>query len=335
MTTSGVITAQAGNVNLVTLTSNSSSQLLTINAGINSNSGSISLSAANPQNIAALIVNAVLNTSPGTGGSLNVGGGVDLNASPVLGGGSITLQGNGLDLTLGTVSFNTPVNFFVNRDILVNGALTTTGAGSNLGLFADALNSGVGGVMISSTGSINSSGNLTISGSMISAIPGGDTTAAVEIQTGGSIQAAGNITLTNNIGSGNILLNGSAQTNTGAINITTLNNANININGSVTTQGTVTANAANALQIGGTANISAGSANLSANSITESGSGIINTPELSTNTVAGTSLTNANTIGTYSATNTGTGNIAFNDNSAVAVSDITQSGTGTVSIQWQ
>jgi hypothetical protein len=95
---------------------------------------------------------------------LNVGGGIELNASPILGGGDITLQGNGLDLSLGNVNFNSSVNFFVDRDIYVNGNLTTMGVGSNLGLFADAQNIGVGGVVVGSMGSINSSGTLTIRG---------------------------------------------------------------------------------------------------------------------------------------------------------------------------
>ena len=81
--------------------------------------------AANPDDITALIDNGVLNSSPGTGGTLTLGGGVEINASPIVGG-DISLQGNGDDLTLGTINFTTTTDLSVLRNIIVTGAVSTS-----------------------------------------------------------------------------------------------------------------------------------------------------------------------------------------------------------------
>src|SRR4029077_10413093 len=102
LTTTGVISAKNGTVSLTTLSPDSASRVLTIGADITTTGGAISANAANPDNNAsALIVNGVLSTLGGSGkGTLSIGGGIALNAAPVVGSGNITLQGNGLDLTL-------------------------------------------------------------------------------------------------------------------------------------------------------------------------------------------------------------------------------------------
>ena len=173
-----------------TYTTTSSANVLTISDTISTGGGSISATTQNPNDATALVDNGVLDTGPGTGGTLTVGGGVDLNATPNIGAGAITLQGNGEDLTLGSLTLTSNTNFSVLRNIIVTGALKTTsaGSGSNLGLFADNTNIGVGGVIVTSGGSINSSGSLTISGSLLTGYSGAAANTAVEID--GSIQAA-------------------------------------------------------------------------------------------------------------------------------------------------
>ena len=201
---------------------------------------SISASTANPNDMTALVDNGILNTGTASGGVLTIGGGVSLNASPVIGAGSISLQGNGDDLTLGTVNLTSATNFSVIRNIIVTGALSTTGASSNLGLFADDTGIGVGGVRVTSTGSVNSSAALTISGSALTGVAGAAANTAIEVDNGGSLQAVGNISLVGNAGSGDILLNGTTQA-TGThstINMTTtatpVTSSNIFVNGNVT-----------------------------------------------------------------------------------------------------
>ena len=275
LTASGNITANGGNINLTTSQTDSTAKVLTVNGNITSSGGNISLNAANPTGlVTALNVNGILNTTGGSGqGTLITGGGVALNATPVLGAGNITLQGNGLDLTLGSLSFTTPIGFEVTRYIIISGPITSSGAGSNLSFIGDAGHSGTGGVLITGSGSINSSGNVTLQGSNVSGAPGANTSAAVEIQSGATVQAAGNISVLGDVGNQNIVLNGSLQSTLAGANITitpvgsgatqlnttiSANNGSINFNNPVLISGATTINS-------GSGNVTFG------NSVTTSG----------------------------------------------------------------
>ena len=181
-----------------------------------------------------------MNTSTGTGGTFTLGGGVALNASPVFGHGNITLNGNGEDISLGTVNFGVSTVVSVTRDIIVTGALTTS-AGSNLTLTADSGDSGTGGVEVEATGSINSAGTLTLNGSNFGTSPyGADTTSAIDIVSGSSgIEAVGAISLNGKTVNSNIDVYGRVTMNTTAapITVTPFGTGVINLSQNVTSAG--------------------------------------------------------------------------------------------------
>lgn len=239
LVSSGAIAASGGTVSLTTLSPDSSERTITISSGITTNGGAISLSAANPSNATSIFVNALLSTVGGVGtGTLTVGGGVQLNVSPALGAGNITLQGNGQDLTLGTLTFSTPVSIAVSRYLTVNGTLTTTGTNSNITLQGDSGNIGIGGVYISSTGSVVSSGNITLIGSSLSGLSGADQNAGIQVSSGATIQAVGNISLTSNTGNANIDVSSTLQsTGTGNITLSPAGTGQIKLAANLTTQG--------------------------------------------------------------------------------------------------
>lgn len=243
ITTHGLINTTGGNVNLATTSSVLPGVITIGTGGITTNGGAISVNAANPNNSTALYVNGVLDTTGGSGqGVLTIGGGIALNAAPILGSGNITLQGNGLDLTLGSLNFNNSIAFSINRYLILNGALTTSTSGANIYLTGGAANTGVGGVMITSTGSVSSAGSLTISGASLSGLSGANTNAAVEIQNGSALQASGNISITSTSSSdiylGTDLTSGTGITLTGNTALT----KNVNMNAS---SGTVALNKIN------------------------------------------------------------------------------------------
>ncbi len=237
MTSSGVISSQGGSIDLTTLSPDTNDRVLTINADINSNGGAIDLEAANNSTgtATALVVNDPISTAPGSGGTLTIGGGLSLNATPTVGAGDITLDGNGIDLTLGTVAFTSPVNFELTRFITVDGALTS-GAGDNLLLEGDKNNTGVGGVFVTNTGSIDSGGSLTIEGNNLSGLAGADASSGIDIA--GNITANGAITLTENTGNSNIDISAPVQANgVSNINVTPAGTGVINLSANVTSQG--------------------------------------------------------------------------------------------------
>ena len=247
LTTTGAIGTHGGNVSLTTVSPDSSDRVLTIGSagiatGVGSvNGGNITLTAANDTagDQIALVVNGVLNTSTGTGGTFTLGGGVALNASPVFGHGNITLNGNGEDISLGTVNFGVSTVVSVTRDIIVTGALTTS-AGSNLTLTADSGDSGTGGVEVEATGSINSAGTLTLNGSNFGTNPyGADTTSAIDIVSGSSgIQAVGAISLNGKTVNSNIDVYGPVTNTTAApITVTPFGTGVINLSQNVTSAG--------------------------------------------------------------------------------------------------
>ena len=82
-----------------------------------------------------------------------------------------------------------------------------------------------------------------------------------------------------------------------------------------------------------TGSIAAGASNnvslTSTGAITESGGGLISGALLTTSSVGGQALGGANTVSSFNATNTTSGNISFNDIAApVTVTGVSQSGGG-------
>lgn len=210
LTTSGLISTQGGDVFLNTIAGGTTHRL-TINGDIQTNGASITANSENPQNLSdALIVNGTLNTTPGSGGILTLGGGVALNAAPVIGSGNVTLQGGGEDLTLGPapLTFNSPTTFAVNGNIYVTGSIQTF-LGSSLTLIADNNNDGIGGVLVSAP--INSDGSITLRGSKITGAVTTDPNAGVEIHSGASLTAVGGISLQGGVGNSDIAIYGPVE----------------------------------------------------------------------------------------------------------------------------
>ena len=319
------ITTDGGNVNLTTL---AATNPLTVNGNISTSGGNIDLNAANndPTNsgYSALVVNSVLNTSTGgagTPGMLTFGGGAELNGSPNLGGtgqgGNITLQGNGSDITLGTVSFSSAVGFAAVQDITINGAVTTSN-GAGLTLTADVNNTGTGGVDITTGGSLNIAGALTINGSSV-----GGTGPAIDIESGAGTISAGSITLSSGTSNGNIDI-GHALTATGAGGITAnAGTGNIALAAGLTSGGAVNLNSA--VVVSNTPTINAGSNAVNFNS------GVSGTT-LGLQQAAGGTVTfggNVNLAGLT--TNAAAYNIAFNGTNNTMTNATTFNNAGVVS----
>ena len=333
---------------LTTLSPDTSARVLTIGAPIETgtgliNGGLITLTAANDiaNDAIALAINSTLNTTAGSGGLLTVGGGVELNSSPTVGAGNITLNGGGKDLVLGTININTSTDFNVVRYIIVNGALTSSN-GVNLGLFADNHGTDIGGVLVSSAGSINSGGSLTLQGSSLSGLSGYgviDSSSGIQIQSGSTgIQASGPIVLAGytGVGNGNINISGAVTENgANSINFTPVGAGVVKLGENVTSQGgaisfnapvNLIANVAvDTTNAGGTAtgaNISfSGVISSAGNALTLnggtggviSGSSFAGGGNLTIANSGGASFSGAVTAGTVALTNT-TGTIAFNGN---------------------
>lgn len=228
MVVANTITSFGGNINLTTLKPDSNERTLTVNSAINSNGGNITLTAANNSagDATPLIVNSILNSGSGSGGTLTLNGGTALNLSPTVGSGNITLNGNGLDLTFGTINFTSNIGFFAARTITLNGMFSTTN-GSNLTLTANGTGTGEGIVMnagatISSTGSLTLNGNAALAGTLTTSggninINGPSTLAHNTVVNA----VAGNITFANSVsGAGKTL---TLQNNSSAGGIVTFN----------------------------------------------------------------------------------------------------------------
>ena len=220
------ISASGSNLNITTLPTNTLEVLTVSNTGsVTNTNGSVALTSSN--NAAGkgigLVINGLVSSGSGSGGTLIVGGGLALNVAPTVGstGHNVTLQGNGMNLDLGNSDFhlkNYSVNFSVPGYIAVLGALISA-PGQNLILTADnggTSLTGNGGVYIGSMGSITSTGNISLSGSNLGAsgnpvldpsnnpIVGVDTSAGIQIVSGATITASGSITLSEGSGNNNI-----------------------------------------------------------------------------------------------------------------------------------
>jgi hypothetical protein len=184
--------------------------------------------------------------------------------------------------------------FIVNG--LIAGSLNASGMTSIA--INGALNTGVGAVSLTSTGTLSevASGTITASSLQTSGIGG---------TTLNGANAVGSFNATNSTG-GAIAL-----TNTGALTIAGMSNAGggadtVTNTGSINITGTIAAAGGGAINL-----------NETSGAITESGAGLINTTGLlTTNSVTGETLNGANKIGSLAATNTSSGDIAIINTSA-------------------
>ncbi|MFZ2314466.1 MAG: hypothetical protein WAW86_02245, partial [Gammaproteobacteria bacterium] len=242
LTTTGAINTNGGDVTMQTLSPDSTARLLTVGAeGIATTGGSIDLNAANPDDqLFALAINGVLNTSPGTGGVFTINPGVRITATPIVGAGNITLNGNGLDFIGGNITVISDFVLRAPRNIILIGPVNTIN-GSSFSLLADDDHNGIGGVLIQNGGYLDATGNLVLQGSDLSTATGAlDVNAGVEIQTGAFVRSTANIALLGNIGSNaDININGNVQvTNPGStITITPAGTGVIKLGANVLSQG--------------------------------------------------------------------------------------------------
>ena len=119
-----------------------------------------------------ILVNGPLSSTMGSGGSIDISGGVTVNANVTSGAGPITLNGS---LDAGTdLDINSPavihgagtVRLTAARDVLIGGTVETElGSGADIRVTADSPANGVGGVRIEPTGLVASDHDVNITGS--------------------------------------------------------------------------------------------------------------------------------------------------------------------------
>jgi hypothetical protein len=214
--------------------------------------------------------------------------------------------GGALSLTAGGVT---------QTGALTVGGTSTINAGANQIALTNAGNAFTGAVALSNSGAnavaISSSGALALGASTLGS--GALTVNAVGItQSGPIVQAAGAGSATFNGGAGAITLANAGNDFTGVVS---LNNSGAN-NVSITD--------ANAIELGTSA---VGSGTLAVNAAGIAQSGAIVASSLVTKSVTGTTLTDAgNQIASFTATNSGSGNVALTNIGALSIGGISNSG---------
>ena len=116
-----------------------------------------------------LTVNATVDSSGGSGGTLTLGGLLTVNASPIVGAGDVTLQGGAGPLTINApISVASPLVLQSTEDINILAKVETTSLLSDLTVLADSDGDGDGGVFIGDNvlvGSLKAGHNLDVRGS--------------------------------------------------------------------------------------------------------------------------------------------------------------------------
>ncbi|NLF73507.1 MAG: hypothetical protein GX575_31100, partial [Candidatus Anammoximicrobium sp.] len=204
-----------------------------------------------------LTVAQPISTAVGSGGVLNIGGGVAVHAGLTLGTGNITLDGGGsaCDITIAAdQNLAGDANLIAACDVLIYANVTTT-AGGNILLTADSDNNGAGGVFVGpqapTVGQLHSAGNLTIAGTSLIGTPAaGDQIRIEDDGTAGvpTLEAARTVTLTHGSSSAtapDVILHGQVQSGTDAVAITAYDSILLGTAGTVTaaTAGTLMAEA--------------------------------------------------------------------------------------------
>jgi len=305
LTTSGSLTSSGGDINLTTLSPDVNVRVLTVSANILSNGGDITLTGANNTGgtATALIVNGILNTSPGTGGALTIGGGLSLLVTPVVGAGDIVLQGSGDDLTIGGLSFSTPINFTATDNIFINGTISSTAsiaftaATIQIGADINATNSNItfngatdvtaDALVDAGTGAINF--NNAINGAGFTLTLQNNSGTSGNVLFSNNVTLAGLTTYAQNYGvtltgNSNTFTNAVVFNNTGGVTLGDSVADIFNFNGGVTNTGTTTVmgtiNTTNSavdlgtVALAGTTNISTGAGSITLGGV--SGSNILN-----------------------------------------------------------
>jgi filamentous hemagglutinin family protein len=354
LTNSGnVLSNIAANIDGALSITNSSAQPLTIASLTDSlgtvngitTAGNINLTATNSaitEAGAAVISGNLLTLSAASGISLNnVNTVSNLNISNT-GSGDVSFTNNGALAIAGITQTVGNLSITNNGAITQSGAIISNGVGTTASFAAGSLNN------ITLADSANDFATFRVlNGNNVSvadanAIDLGASTVSgnLNINTNGMITQTGAINtpsliisslggITLNQASNNIL-SFNAINNTGDINFT--NAANLNLTGIVQNGGgNVTVNNTGALNITGSIN-TAGNINLTANgAITEAGAAVISGNLLTLSAASGISLNNVNTVSNLNISNTGSGDVSFTNNGALAITGITQT-VGNLSI---
>jgi len=303
------------------------------------NAGAINLTTTGPSGwirevgpAGTIITNGILTTvNSSTSGTYLNNGGLNqiatLNATDV---GYVDIQ-NGSALTLANIAAGG------GASISNSGGITITGTISGLSGSAISLIESSGSITESGAGLINTTGTLTTSSATGQTLIGANSVGTFNATNGSS---NGSIQFTNT--SSPLVITGisNAYGGGGFGFITVTNTGSIDITGTIATTG---GNGVNLTE--------------NAGAITESGAGLINTSGgmLTTSSMTGTSLTGANTVASFSASNNGAsgnidltntaatltitngiinpvGNIIVNNSGAISVTNLINAGTGSVSL---
>ena len=171
----------SGNVQLINTAAPLDIQLISNATGGNvfvSNTGDAGVSGAvtsgNPANggditiisDGLLTVDANVNSSAGTGGTLTLSNSVIVNASPTVGFGDIILQGGAGSLLINApITVAVPLTLTATDNVVINAAVTVTGLGNDLTVIADTDLDTEGGVLVTTPGRLNAGRDLSVRGS--------------------------------------------------------------------------------------------------------------------------------------------------------------------------
>ncbi|MGH8217747.1 MAG: filamentous hemagglutinin N-terminal domain-containing protein [Steroidobacteraceae bacterium] len=297
-------------------------------------------------------------TANGSTLTLNAGGDITWNSGWSYSNGQLTLNATGNIAAEGTAE---PITMS-GASLLLQAA---TGIGSSSvpvltsGLATLSATNGTNGIYINNTGaaltisgitesgsgavSVNNAGAIGVAGTVFAAAGGNvglTSTGAISESGAGLINTAGTLT-TQSAGGTTLAANASAvgsfnATNTASGDVQLVNAAPLTIAGiSQAGGGAVSVNNTGAIGVAGAVAAGAGSVGLtSTGAISESGGGVINTTgTLTTQSVGGTVLAaNASAVGTFNATNTGSGDVSLKNAAALAIGGISQAGGGAVSV---
>ncbi len=295
ISTTGAITSSAGNINLT------ATGAVSIMAAITASAGNVNLTTtgAISESGAGAISGALLTTSSGGGTTLNGANTVTTFNAANTTSGDIGLTNTAATLTITGISQSGGGNV----------AVTNTGAISVTGSIA----AGAGNITLSSTATIAETGAGAISGALLTTNSvGGTTLNGANAVTGfnATNTTSSDIGLTNTAAT--LTITGISQSGGGNVAVTN--------SGSITISGAITAVTANV--------------NLTATgSISETGAGAISCALLTTNSATGTTLDGANTVATFSASNSTSGNVSLTNTAApLTITGVTQVAGGNVTI---
>ena len=217
--------------------------------GITTDGGDVTLTAGTQGNPALITVSKVISTGSGTGGTLTVGGDVNLLAAPAVGSGDINLNATFNGSIIISINIVTPGQIVLTAtdDVIIRGILESTD--SYIKLTGDSDHDGHGGVWIDNTsgvgadGQLIAAGNITLQGSDVSSdLISLDSVRVDNNSSGATLSAGGNITIQADTAApqvgANQVINGVLETTgTGSIDITAQTAGKILLDNNLTTTG--------------------------------------------------------------------------------------------------